>query len=178
PAEGVAIYYAATVVAGTLSVIPAATMTSLYAEASQRNAQRGQDERRAIALAVALLVPGIIAMWLFAAPLLSLLFDLEQHADLGATPLRILSLASIPAFLNSVLGTRVRVRKQVAPLIVSSAIATVVTLALGYVLLLWYGLSGLAAAVVVGVASATPYLYRVAGRPMEPEPIEPAPTVP
>lgn len=178
PSEGVAIYYAATVVAALLSVIPAGTMTSLYAEASQRNAPRTRDERRAITLAVALLVPGVVAMWVFAAPLLSLLFDLDQHADLGVTPLRILSLASIPAFLNSVLSTRVRVRKQVLPLIVSSSIATIVTLALGYFFLLWYGLPGLASAVVLGLASATPYLYRVAGKPMETEPIEPAPTIP
>lgn len=178
PAETVAIYYAATVVAGILSVIPAATMTSLYAEASQRNAQRTRDERRAIILAVALLVPGIIAMWAFAKPLLSLLFDLDQHADFGVVPLQILSLASIPAFLNSILGTRVRVRKQVMPLIISAAIATIFTLVLGYTLLLAYGLPGLAAAVVLGVASATPYLYVVAGEPMEPEPIEPTPLVP
>lgn len=178
PAAAVAIYYAATVIAGTLSVIPAATMTSLYAEASQRNAQRARDERRAILLAVTLLVPGIIAMWMFAAPLLSLLFALDRNADLGVTPLRLLSLASIPAFLNSVLSTRVRVRKQVIPLIVSSSIATVVTLALGYLMLLAYGLPGLAASVVLGLASATPYLYLVAGKPMEAEPIEPAPTVP
>src|SRR2546425_8015301 len=71
--DSTAVYYAATVVAGSLSAIPAATMTSLYAEASQRNAARRRDERRAIGLALALLVPGILALWFLADPLLRIL---------------------------------------------------------------------------------------------------------
>lgn len=170
PAEFTAVYYAATVMAGILLVIPQATMTSLYAEASQRNANRRSDERRAIALSIVLLLPGILGMWLFADRLLGL-FDLESYASLGTVPLQILSLTSIPAFLNSVLGTRVRVRKEVVPLIVSAAIGTVVTLALGYVLLTSNGLAGLAIAVVLGQAASTPYLLVVAGQPMEAEPM-------
>ena len=170
PAESTAVYYAATVMAGILLVIPQATMTSLYAEASQRNADRRGDERRAIALSIVLLLPGILAVWLFADALLGL-FDLEQYANLGTVPLQILSLTSIPAFLNSVFGTRVRVRKEVVPLIVSAAIGTGVTLALGYVLLQSNGLAGLAIAVVLGQAASTPYLLVVAGQPMEAEPM-------
>src|SRR5207249_872214 len=67
PSDSTAVFYAATVVAGSLSAIPAATMTSLYAEASQRNAARRRDERRAIALSLGLLVPGILALWFLAA---------------------------------------------------------------------------------------------------------------
>jgi O-antigen/teichoic acid export membrane protein len=170
PAESTAVYYAATVMAGILLVIPQATMTSLYAEASQRNADRRGDERRAIALSVVLLIPGIAGMWLFADRLLGL-FDLKQYANLGTVPLQILSLTSIPAFLNSVFGTRVRVRKEVVPLIVSAAIGTGVTLVLGYLLLQSNGLVGLSIAVVIGQAASTPYLLVVAGKPMEAEPM-------
>ncbi|TLZ73396.1 MAG: hypothetical protein E6K14_05525 [Methanobacteriota archaeon] len=165
-----AVYYAVTVMAGILTVIPQATMTSLYAEASQRNANRRRDERRAIALSIALLLPAIVGMWVFADVLLRL-FEKPTLADLGAQPLRILSLSSIPVFLNSVFGTRVRVRKEIIPLIVSAAIGSAVTLGLGYVLLQSSGLVGLAIAVVIGQAASTPYLLVVAGRPMEEEPM-------
>ena len=165
-----AVYYAVTVMAGILLVIPQATMTSLYAEASQRNANRRRDERRAIALSIALLIPAIVGMWVFADALLRL-FEKPTLADLGAQPLRILSLSSIPVFLNSVFGTRLRVRKEIIPLIVSAAIGSAVTLGLGYVLLQSSGLVGLAIAVVIGQAASTPYLLVVAGRPMEEEPM-------
>ncbi len=165
-----AVYYAVTVMAGILLVIPQATMSSLYAEASQRNAERRRDERRAIGLSVALLIPGIIAMWALADVLLRL-FENPTLADQGADPLRILTLSSIPVFLNSVFGTRLRVRKEIIPLIVSAAIGSAVTLGLGYALLQSSGLVGLAIAVVIGQAASTPYLLVVAGRPMEEEPM-------
>ncbi len=69
-----------------------------------------------------------------------------------------------------------RVRKEVIPLIVSSAIGSGVTLVVGYYLLHSYGLAGLATAAVIGQAAATPYLLVVARRPMEAEPMfAPAP---
>ncbi len=170
PATATAVYYAVTVMAGVLTVIPQATMTSLYAEASQRNANRRHDERRAIALSIALLIPAIVVTWVFADVLLRL-FEKPALADLGAQPLRILSLSSIPVFLNTVFGTRVRVRKEIIPLIVSAAIGSGVTLGLGYALLQSSGLVGLAIAVVIGQAASTPYLLVVAGRPMEEEPM-------
>jgi len=178
PAEGlVSVYYVATLLAGILYIIPQATMTSFFAEASQRNAQRRRDERKAVLLSLGLLAPGIVGLWILAAPLLDL-FDLGRYQDIGATPVRILSLAAIPLFLNSVLGTRVRVRKRVQPLIVSAAIATAVTLGLGYSLLRWMQLDGLAIAVALGQVATLPYLYAVAGAPMEVEPIEPTPSPP
>src|SRR3989475_546299 len=177
--DSTAVYYAATVVAGSLAAIPAATMTSLYAEASQRNAARRQDERRAIGLSLALLVPGVVALWFLADPLLRILFDLKPElADLGGPALQVLGLAAIPVFLNTVFGTRVRIRKQVAPLIISSAIMTATTLVLGYLFLVWFGLIGLAWAFVIGNVAPTPYLFLAAGKPLEEEAIEPAPIVP
>src|SRR5438094_239891 len=179
PSDSTAVYYAATVVAGSLAAIPAATMTSLYAEASQRNAARRQDERRAIGLSLALLVPGVVALWFLADSLLRILFDLKPElADLGGPALQILGLAAIPVFLNTVFGTRVRIRKQVAPLIISSAIMTATTLVLGYLFLVWFGLIGLAWAFVIGNVAPTPYLFLAAGKPLEEQAIEPAPIVP
>jgi len=64
--------------------------------------------------------------------------------------------------LNSLLSTRVLIRMQTRPLIVSAIISSTVTLGLGYVLLIWGGITGLAAATVVGSLSQIPYLYLVA----------------
>lgn len=177
-AQGVAaaVFYAAMVISGLLATIPSAAMTSLYAEASHRNSDRRGDERRAILLSTVLLLPGIVAMWFLADRLLGL-FGRVEYIVLGTVPLQILTLNSIPAFLNNVYGTRVRVRKQVIPLIVSSAIGTAVTLALGFFLLVSNGIVGLAIAVLVGHAASTPYLFAVAGKPLEEEPMA-APTVP
>src|SRR5205809_304042 len=86
--------------------------------------------------------------------------------------------ASIPIFLNTIFGTRVRIRKQVTPLIVSAAILTAATLVLGYLFLTWFGLLGLAWAVVIGNAASTPYLLLAAGKPIEEETIEPSPIAP
>src|SRR5256885_16236391 len=77
--DSTVVFYAATVVAGSLAAIPAATMTSLYAEASQRNAARRRDERRAFALSVGLLVPGVIALWFLANPILRILLALRPE---------------------------------------------------------------------------------------------------
>src|SRR5207247_687316 len=125
-----------------------------------------------------LLLPLLIINTLRTNPL-RILFDLRPElADLGSPALQILGLASIPIFLNTIFGTRVRIRKQVIPLIVSAAILTAATLVLGYLFLTWFGLLGLAWAVVIGNAASTPYLLLAAGKPIEEETIEPSPIVP
>src|SRR5436309_14724009 len=91
---------------------------------------RRRGARDAILLRVCVLFPGLAAMWFFCDPLLRLFGD-PAYADQAVTPLRILSFASIPVFINGILGTRVRVRKRTLPLIVSATIATVITLGLG-----------------------------------------------
>ena len=176
-AANAAFFYAAATIAGLLYIIPNATMTSFLAEASQQNAQRRRDERRAILLSLGLLAPGVIGMWYLAGPLLALFAD-AGYVTSGAQPLRILSLASIPVFLNGIFGTRVRIRKQTWPLIAAATLETAVTLGLGYVLLAQVGLDGLAYAFVASQAAATPLLWLTAGAPVEAEPVEPTPVPP
>jgi len=159
-------FYVALIVAGLLYVIPGATLTSFYAEASHRETDRKAGERKAILLAVALLLPAIAGLWLFSVTLLELFGD-PGYATEAVDPLRILSVAVIPGFLNAVLSTRVRIRKETRPLIISAAIATGITLALGWVLLLRMGIDGLAIAYVIGQAAATPYLFLVVGKSLE-----------
>ena len=176
-ADSVAHFYAATILAGLLYIIPGATMTSFFAEASQVNARRRRDERMAIVLSLGLLIPGIIGMWILAPWLLGL-FNRPGYVTAATTPLRVLGLASIPVFLNGLLGTRVRIRKRSWPLIAAAIIETAVTLGLGYTLLKTIGLDGLAYAFVLGQAAATPLLYATARAPIEAEPLEPTPIPP
>ena len=167
-------FYVALVVASLLFIIPGATFTSFYAEASQKNADHRRDERRAIGLSIALLIPGIAIMWFLSEPMLRIFGD-PAVARQAVTPLRILTLASIPVFLNGILGTRVRVRKRTAPLIVSATIVTAFTLGLGWLLLRNpdFGIDGIAYAYVIGQAATTPYLYTQARDAFEAIPTEP-----
>ncbi len=173
-AKNAAYFYVASAVASLLSVISGSAFMSFFAEASYRNADRHRDERRALLLTGALLAPAIVVFWIFARFVL-LLFGgaSSSYADYATDPLRILTLASIPAVANNLLTTRVRVRKRTFPLIVGAAIASAVVLGLGYVLLSAYGITGLSIAVVVAGAAQTPYYWFVARKSFEAEPLEP-----
>ncbi len=169
-----AYFYVAIVVASLLYIIPGAAFTSFYAEASHKDMDRRRGERQAILLSLGLLIPAIAVMWFFSDPMLRL-FGNPAYADEAITPLRILSFASIPVFLNGVFGTRVRVRKRTLPLIIAATISTVITLGLGWLLLQKpdLGIDGLAYAYVLGQVAATPYLYFEARESYEAIPNEP-----
>ncbi|HII41413.1 MAG TPA: hypothetical protein HA326_09390 [Thermoplasmata archaeon] len=178
-AANAAYFYVASAVAALLSVISGSAFTSFYAEASYGKADRHRDERRALLLTLALLIPGIAVFWIFARFVLLLFGGASQsYADFATDPLRILTLASIPAVANNLLTTRVRVRRRTLPLIVGAAITSGVTLGLGYVLLGSSGITGLSIACVVGAAVATPYYWLVARKSFEAEPLEPAEPAP
>src|SRR5438094_9344232 len=99
-------------------------------------------------------------MWLFSDWMLRLFGD-PTYADEAVTPLRILTVASIPAFLNGLLGTRVRVRKRSLPLIIAATIAIVITLGLGSFLPEnpGFAFDGHASASVIGQAARPPCCY-------------------
>ena len=175
-AENAAYFYVAIAVAGVLYVISSSAFTSFYAEASYRDANRPRDERRALLLSLGLLAPAIAVFWVFARLVLLLLggASTTSYADNATEPLRILTLAAIPAVANNLLATRVRVRKQTLPLILGSVISTVVLLGVGSVLLATYGIVGLSVAVVLANAAQTPYYWFAARKPFGTEPLEPA----
>ncbi len=169
-----AYFYVASAVASLVSVISGSTFTSFFAEASYRNANRHRDERRALLLTLGLLIPAIAVFWIFAHLVLELFGGASSaYADAATTPLRILTLAAIPAVANNLLATRVRVRRRTLPLIVGSAIAAVVGLGAGYVLLRTNGITGLAVASVLASVAPTPYYWLVARKSFETEPLEP-----
>ncbi len=160
-AADVAYYYIASVVAGLLGMIPSGVFTSFYAEASQKNANRHRDERHAIFLSIGLLIPAIAVLWIFSREMLTWFGD-PSYAEGAVGPLHILIFGSLPTFVNSVLLTRIKIRKRSAPIIVGSTISTAVILGLGVVLLQSSGIEGLALAAVVGTAAPTAYYYAVA----------------
>jgi O-antigen/teichoic acid export membrane protein len=167
-------FYVASAVASLLSVISGSTFTSFFAEASYRNANRHRDERRALLLTLGLLSPAIVVFWVFAYYVL-LIFGSSSatYADAATLPLRIMTLAALPAVANNLLVTRVRVRRRTLPLVVGSAISTIVVLGLGFVLLKSNGIAGLSVAVVLGTAAPTPYYWAVARKSFETDPLEP-----
>ena len=171
-----AYFYIALIVASLLYIIPGAAFTSFYAEASHENVDRRRGERQAILLSVSLLIPGIAVLWIFSDPMLRLFGGGNPgYADNAVTPLRIMMFASIPVFLNGILGTRVRVRKRTLPLILSATIVSSITLGLGWFLLQNpdLGIDGLAYAYVSGQVAATSYLYFEARQAYEAVPSEP-----
>ncbi len=171
-------FYVASAVASLLSVISGSTFTSFFAEASYTNANRHRDERRALLLTLGLLAPAIVVFWVFAYYVL-LIFGFgfsaqsSAYADAGTMPLRIMTLAAIPAVANNLLMTRVRVRRRTLPLIVGASLSTAVVLVLGYVLLRTDGITGLSVAVVLSTLAPTPYYWAVARKSFETEPLEP-----
>lgn len=159
-------FYVALVVAGLLYVIPGATFTSFYAEASHRGTDRRAEERKAAWLAVLLSIPAIAGLWLFSEPLLGLFGD-PAYAREAVTPMRIISIGVVPGFLSGMLTTRVRIRKETRPLIVSATVTTGITLGLGWLVLVPWGIEGLAVAYVVAQAVSTLYLFFVVGEVAE-----------
>ena len=159
-----AVFYFSSGISSVLLIIPNATFTSFFAEASQKHASRHADERKAILLSLGLLVPGIVIMWILAGWLLALPGSTRVYATNGLEALRILIFTSIPAFLNGLLSTRIRIRKRSLPLIIASGISTSVTLSLAILLIPTMQANGAAFAVLVGAFAATPYYYGVARR--------------
>src|SRR5436309_2578109 len=172
-----AYFQVAAVVAGLLGVIPNAAFASFYAEASQKDAtsaSRHMAERHAIVLTLATLLPAIAGLWVFGRFALGLFAGTNSaYVEGSIGPLRILIFGSVTGLVNNLLGTRVLIRKQTRPLIVSATISSTVTLGLGYVLLVWGGITGLAAATVVGSLSQIPYLYLVARKSFGSEGVPP-----
>ena len=131
-------------------------------------------ERHATVLTLAILLPAIAGLWVFGRFILGLFAGTNSaYVEGSIGPLRILIFGSVTGLVNNLLGTRVLIRKQTRPLIVSATISSTVTLGLGYVLLVWGGITGLAAATVVGSLSQIPYLYLVARKSFGSEGVPP-----
>ncbi len=156
-----AYFYVANVVAALPIVIPTATFTSFFAEASQRNAERHRDERKTFWVTLGLLAAVITAVFVFAQPLLDILGS-RTYAAGAIGSLRILVFAALPAFLNIFYTTRIKIRKRTAPLVVGATILCAVTLGAGYLFLSWWGIDGLSVAFVLGQAAPVPYYAAIA----------------
>jgi O-antigen/teichoic acid export membrane protein len=160
-AEENAYFYMAWTMAGLLHAIPLAASFSLFAEASHFEDQLAAHARRALRFSVLLLVPAVALMALLGKWLL-LVFG-ESYSSNALTLLWILAASSLPAAINdiyfSVLRVRGRIRELVAmrvfiavSVLVTSAVASSLATAQTAMVIIgcsWLGANALAAAYVI-----------------------------
>ena len=157
-----AYFYIAWAIAVKLTVIPAAVFNSLFAEGSNDEASIRTNTTKSLRLSLLLLLPLILVVLVFSEKLL-LVFG-EAYSENSATLLRIVVAATIPWGYNYLYVSIERVRKNTRGIIMVTAAATCLSLALSYILMRSGGLvgAGLGYAMgqsVVAIAVAV-YLWR------------------
>jgi O-antigen/teichoic acid export membrane protein len=146
PAQS-AFFYMAWMIAAVLNIIPTSFTQSLFAEGSHEPGKLGSHGRKALALSLLLSVPAVIVMLVLGRWILH--FFGAAYAENGIGIFRYLVLSTIPACLNSFYCTVNQIKKRVGLIILMSGFVTVVSLGLGYWLLIMDGLSGLGLAYAV-----------------------------
>jgi len=143
--EGAAAWFSmAWAAASLLFAIASATSTSLFAEGSHDKQRLGVDTTKSLKLVFALLVPAIVLVLLIGDKIL-LLFP-REYSQNGATLLRILAVSALPLSINYIYFGVKRVQIKLRVIAALSAIVSIGTLGLSYVLLPKMGIAG------VGVA--------------------------
>jgi O-antigen/teichoic acid export membrane protein len=139
-AEFNAYFYIAWAIGGILGVIPGAASASLFAEGSYEQERLGISIWRSLKMILFLLVPAVVLLLAFADKLL-LLFGIA-YAQNATTLVRILALSSLPLAVNIVYLAIKRVEKKLKVMVSLTALVTVVTLGLTYLLLPHTGING------------------------------------
>ena len=154
PAENVAYYYIALTIASLLFAITGAVCMSLFAEGSHFERELKNNVRKALKFIFLLLIPAVIIVLLFGDYLL-LLFPSEYSVK-GLALLQIFAVSSIFVAFNSTFIAIRQVLKRIKPIIVVAAFNAFAIVTLGYILLAWIGLVGIAIAWTVsqGIVSA------------------------
>jgi len=157
-AEANAHFYIAWTMAGLLHAIPLAVSFSLFAEASHFEDQLAMHARRAFKFSVLLLVPAVAVMALLGKWLL-LIFG-QAYSSNALTLLWILAASSLPAAINDVYYSVLRVRGRIKELVairavvsfsvlVTSAVAS--SMATGHTAMLTIGWAWLGANILAAV---------------------------
>ncbi len=130
-----------------LNVVPSMASQSLFAEASADEASLVAQTRRTLVGVYAVLVPGVIALCVLAAPVLSLFG--ADYARNGTRCLQLLALAGVFAGFNYVADTVLNSRKQVKRYVFLNTAGTIC--AIGFpVAFIGYGLTGVGFGWLVG----------------------------
>jgi len=149
-AELNAYFYIGWAIGGVLSVIPSAASISLFAEGSYEQEKLGINIWRSLKMVLLLLVPVVVLVLAFADKLL-LLFGIA-YAENATTLVRILAISSLPLAINIVYLAIKRVEKKLKVIVSLTALVTVVTLGLAYLLLSGMGINGAGIAWLVSQA--------------------------
>ena len=163
--EASAYFYIPLSISGILAMVAGSVSFSLLAEGSYEPAMLRSQVIKAIKFMPLLLIPGIIILFLFGKPMLSLF-----GADYAQNSLHLLwlfGLSWLPASLNALYVTIIRVQKRIKPLIYISALVSISTIVLSYLLMNWIGLIGvgiawLSAQTIVALVVG-PLMLRMAG---------------
>jgi len=163
-AEKNAYFYITWMMVTVLSVIPGGMAQSLLAEGSHDQGRLASHGRRALACALLLSLPAVAAMMLLGGWFLH--FFGPGYAAYGTGVMRCLVLAVLPQCVNVLFITVNQVQKRVHLIIAQTGALSVLSLGLGYLLLVKYGLNGLGMAYalahfLVALAAAGPLLKRL-----------------
>jgi O-antigen/teichoic acid export membrane protein len=157
-------YYALGALAGGVaSGIGRAAIVSLFAEGSHEPDQLALLSRRALAFAMALLLPITACALILAEPVLAVFGS--AYASEGAWNLRLQVLSVLPSTIAMAFISVLRVRERLAPVFAIIALGCAVTLALAYFLVARLGVSGGGLAVLLGqiamLVVVSPWLSRL-----------------
>jgi len=153
-AAATAYFYAAFALASLLYVVPGSFSTALFVEGSHPETDYARDVRSTVWLSLGFLALGIVGAVLLGRFILGLFG--EAYARESYETLILLVLASPIILVNTVFTTDLRVAKRVKPLLIITAISSVATLSVAYVLLPTTGIWGAGAGFVFGQALAAP----------------------
>lgn len=149
-AELNAYFYIAWAIGGVLGVIPSAASMALFAEGSYEQERLGINIWRSLKMILLLLVPAVVLILAFADKIL-LLFGIA-YSENATTLVRILAICSLPLAVNIVYLAIKRVEKKLKVIVSLTALVTVVTLGLAYLLLPHTGINGAGIAWLVSQA--------------------------
>lgn len=136
-----AYFYMAWIISMVLTIIPSSFAQSLFAEGAHNPHSLGHNGWRALLLSLFLTAPAVITLSLLGQWILH--FFGHLYAENGIGVLRYLVLAMIPFCVNSFFMTINQVKKQISLILLQTGFLAVVSLGLGYWLLLRIGLNGL-----------------------------------
>jgi O-antigen/teichoic acid export membrane protein len=161
-AEQNAYFYIGWSITGIVFMIPAATTSSLLAEASHDANRLSQELKRSLKLILLLLVPTIIIL-LFLGKYILRLFGQAYSAE-APELLWILAVSALPLSLNYIYFNIRRVEKKMKSVIMLAGFSAATTLGLRYTLLTVMGIKGAGTAWLtgqcLGAVFTLPYLWR------------------
>ncbi len=155
PPENAAYFYIAWMIANLLFIVPSSIFTSVFAEGSRWLAGLRGHVRDGLYLALGLLIPGVAAVFLAGPTVLGVLRP--SYRDAAVPLMDLLAASSFFLAINVLYVTVLRVNKRMRPVVGLYMITALGSLALGFPLMIGYGLIGAGAGFAVAQGAAAAY---------------------